>query len=226
MIQRVFQQAKKSQLDGVVVATDDARIFEHVLGFGGQAVMTATSHATGTDRCAEVAQMPGFSHFDHIVNVQGDEPFIQPEQINSVLDMLRKNQDFAVATLAKKISSTAILFNPNTIKAVFSQHGRALYFSRSPVPFVRGVGEADWLGNAPFFKHIGMYAFRRETLLQLAQLPQSPLEKAESLEQLRWMENGFAIGIATTEYDTKGIDSPEDLQEVLAELALITNNPQ
>ncbi len=225
MIQRVFKQAQKSGLDEVVVATDDGRIFDHVNGFGGKAVMTSEKHATGTDRCAEVAEMQLFSNFDLIINVQGDEPFIHPEQINIVLDMLLKKPDLAVGTLAKKINDDATLFNPNVIKVVFCKNGKALYFSRSPIPYVRGKKEADWLQHAQFYKHIGMYGFRRETLLQLANLPQSHLEIAESLEQLRWMENGFSIGISITEFETKGIDSPEDLQEVLANLGDERNEP-
>lgn len=213
MIQRVYEQAGKSnRVEERVVATDDARIFEHVRSFGGQAVMTRADHPSGTDRCAEVAQL--FPQADFVLNVQGDEPFIQPEQIDLLADTLVQSDNFSIATLARRISDPAQLFNPNVVKAVFSEHSGALYFSRQPVPFVRGAEPEKWLERQAFFKHIGLYGFRRDALLAVAQLPPSPLELAESLEQLRWLENGFRIAVGITELETLGVDVPEDLEKI------------
>jgi 3-deoxy-manno-octulosonate cytidylyltransferase (CMP-KDO synthetase) len=210
MINRVYQQVKKSKLaQAVIVATDDARIYEHVLEFGGQAVMTSPDHPSGTDRCAAVATL--FPTAEIILNVQGDEPFIQPEQIDLLAETLRTRPDFSIATLAKKITESEPLFNQNVVKVVFSTQGEAIYFSRHPIPFVRGQETQHWLQSHDFYKHIGLYAFRREALQAIAKLLPSPLEKAESLEQLRWIENGLKITIGVTELETIGIDVPEDL---------------
>ena len=214
MIRRVYEQASKSGLDEVVVATDDERIFRHVSDFGGNAVMTSPEHPSGTDRCAEVAALPEYADFEIVVNIQGDEPFIQPSQIDLAVDVLIKNKNCPIATLAKQIEQPEALFNPNVVKVVFDKKIQALYFSRSPVPFLRNVPQAEWLAQGRFFKHIGLYAFRRETLLAVAALPPGQLERAESLEQLRWLENGYAIAIALTEFETIGIDVPEDLLRV------------
>lgn len=213
MIQRVYEQAGKSnRVEERVVATDDTRIFEHVRSFGGQVVMTRTDHPSGTDRCAEVARL--FPEADFVLNVQGDEPFIQPEQIDLLADTLGQSDNFSIATLARRITEPAQLFNPNVVKAVFSEHSGALYFSRQPVPFVRGAEPEKWLDRQAFFKHIGLYGFRRDALLAVAQLPPSPLELAESLEQLRWLENGFRIAVGITELETLGVDVPEDLEKI------------
>ncbi len=211
MISRVYEQVHQANLDAVVVATDDERIRRHVEDFGGRAVMTSAAHASGTDRCAEVASLPAFSGFEIVVNIQGDEPFIRPSQIVQVADVLLKDESLPIATLAKKIEVPDVIFDPHTVKVVFDKNYRALYFSRSPLPFVRDSDKAEWPSVAPFFKHLGLYAFRRKTLLAVSALPPGLLERAESLEQLRWLENGFPIGIALTEYDSKGIDTPEDI---------------
>lgn len=210
MIQRVYEQVSKaSSIQEVIVATDDERIYKHVVAFG-KVVMTAEDHQSGTDRCAEV--LSKVTGFDIVVNIQGDEPFINPLQIDNVVSLLAENEDFDVATLAKKIDDEVTLFNPNAVKVVFDKKGKALYFSRSPIPHCRGKEQADWLARASFFKHIGMYAFRANKLLTLADLKQSTLELTESLEQLRWLENGYSIGVGLTEFETLGIDTPEDLE--------------
>lgn len=218
MVQRVYEQASQSSLEAVVVATDDLRIFDHVSTFGGKVVMTSDQHPSGTDRCAEVAAMPQYTGFQWVVNVQGDEPFIQPGQIDLALDFLTRNADCPIATLAKKIDpeSNLDLTDPNMVKVVFDIHQRALYFSRWPLPFHRNLPKEKWLAEGEFYKHIGLYAFRREALLEVANLPPSRLELAESLEQLRWLENGYQIGVALTEFESISIDSPADLEKVLS----------
>ena len=276
MIQRVYEQAKKA-LDYVVVATDDERIFDCVTSFGGLAVMTSADHPCGTNRCQEAyercslmvnalidkgelpEELPNVkwnSHQDVVINIQGDEPFIQPKQIEAVKAcfMLEGGQ---IATLVKPFSpqdGLAALRNPNSpkvviaplekaaaitkVSATFSLDassgvspiassvaspadgiiGKAVYFSRSVIPYLRGVKEEDWLQEAerkgqPFYKHIGLYAYRADVLAAITRLPLSPLEQAESLEQLRWIENGYEIRVALTEQQTIGIDTPEDLQQ-------------
>ena len=212
MIVRVVEQVKKSQLvDRIIVATDDERIFNHVSPFC-EVKMTASELASGTDRCASVLKTLGEPLSERIVvNVQGDEPFIQPEQIDLLVQFMLDNSICDIGTLIKKIDQPEDVFNPNIVKVVRSLENTALYFSRNPIPFVRGVEQKEWLGQTSFFKHIGMYAFRASVLMDLAELPVSSLEKAESLEQLRWLENGYSIGVAETELETRGIDTPEDL---------------
>ncbi|MFN0015425.1 MAG: 3-deoxy-manno-octulosonate cytidylyltransferase [Saprospiraceae bacterium] len=215
MIQRVCEQAGSATLlDQVVVATDDERIREHVLAFGGTALMTRPDHPSGTDRCAEVAAQ--FPQAKIVLNIQGDEPFVQPEQIDLLAKTLLKQPRFSIATLAKKIDQPEMLNNPNAVKVVFSQKHGAIYFSRHPVPFVRDALPENWLEGQAFYKHIGLYAYRRNTLLRIARLQPTPLERAESLEQLRWLENGLRIAVAITDLETIGIDTPEDLQKVLS----------
>ena len=212
MIQRVYEQATKvAALERVIVATDDGRIYQHVVDFGGEVQMTSLHHESGTDRCAEVAK--GLSHADIIINIQGDEPFIQPKQIEALIEPFLTYESINIATLAKRLDNTKALFNPNTVKVVFNQQQKALYFSRSPIPFVRDVDEEYWLEKRTFYKHIGLYGFRKEQLLALAQLPKSQLEKAESLEQLRWLEAGYEIFVGLTELETFGIDTPDDLKK-------------
>ena len=218
MIQRVYEQAKRvPDLSAVYVATDDARIFDHVEAFGGKAVMTLDSHQSGTDRCAEVLELLEDEEIGFVVNIQGDEPFISPEQIQQLIDIIRGNltgntsQNPPLATLAKQITSTKELFNDNVVKVVFDNQLSALYFSRNPIPFVRGKEREDWLTGHLFFKHIGLYAYRADVLLDIAKLQTGLLEKMESLEQLRWLENGFAIQCGITDKETIGIDTPEDL---------------
>jgi 3-deoxy-manno-octulosonate cytidylyltransferase (CMP-KDO synthetase) len=208
MIQRVYEQVQQASLvDEVVVATDDTRIFEHVQSFGGKVALTRADHPSGTDRCAEVAGL--FPDAEWVLNVQGDEPFVQPEQVDLLAHTLRQSD--GIATLAKRISDPALLTNPNVVKVVFSATAGALYFSRHPIPLVRGEEVSNWLSKHSFYKHIGLYGFRRNTLLELAALSPSPLEQAESLEQLRWLENGYRIAVGITELETVGIDTPEDL---------------
>ena len=213
MIQRVYEQASQSKLARqVIVATDDERIFKHIQAFGGEVMMTSASHQTGTERCAEIAAK---IEADLIINVQGDEPFIAPEQIDLLIDFLVKKPQFAIGTLAKRLESFEALCNSNTVKAVFNQLEEAIYFSRHPIPFARDTAPEKWLDKHQYYKHIGMYAYRRDTLLHIAQLTPTPLEKAESLEQLRWMENGIRIGITVSNLEAISIDTPEDLQRVL-----------
>lgn len=216
MIRRVYEQVGKSQrVNQAVVATDDLRIFDHVRSWGGEVVMTRPEHPSGTDRCAEVARR--FPAAKFVLNVQGDEPFIQPEQIDLLADTLISDHRFSIATLVKKIEQPDMLFNPNVVKAVFSESGAAIYFSRHPVPFVRGATPEQWWEKQFFYKHIGLYGFRKSTLLRIARLSPTPLELAESLEQLRWLEHGFRIRVGITELESVGIDTPEDLKELRIE---------
>lgn len=212
MVQRVYEQVLQvPEIQEVWVATDDARILEHVHSFGGRAVLTRADHPSGTDRCAEVCRL--FPDAEYILNIQGDEPFVQPEQIQLLLQTVQAGSS-GIATLAKKIEDSTLLGNPNTVKVVVNQLGQALYFSRHPIPFVRGSEPADWLELGLHYKHIGLYAFRRAALLEITQLPTSRLETAESLEQLRWLDNGYSIQVGLTELETIGIDTPEDLERV------------
>lgn len=216
MIQRVFEQVSKaSGISSVVVATDHSGIFDHVKKFGGVACMTREDHVSGTDRCFEALTQQKET-FDYVINVQGDEPFIQPNQIELLISLLDGKTE--IATLVKSIQSEEQLFNPNIVKAVINQKSQALYFSRSTIPHIRNTSDKEWLKKHTFFKHIGMYAYRSDVLEQLVRLPVSTLEKAESLEQLRWLENGFSISVAETKTETIGIDTPEDLNLALNQL--------
>ena len=213
MIQRVYEQAKKSKkLSDVVIATDHDNIYKHVEAFGGIACMTKETHVSGTDRCYEALSLQQ-SEFDYVINIQGDEPFIQPEQIDLLAGMLDGATE--IATLVKAIDSAEQLFNPNVVKAVISKNNQALYFSRATIPYLRNVSHEKWIAEHKFFKHIGMYAYRSDILQQLTQLPPSTLEKSESLEQLRWLENGFKISVAETSTETIGVDTPDDLKKAL-----------
>ncbi len=213
MIRRVYEQVIQSKrVDRAVVATDDQRIYDHVRSFGGDVQMTRPDHPSGTDRCAEVAQH--VPQADFVLNVQGDEPFIQPEQIDLLADTLTGSSVFSIATLAKKLELPEHLFNPNIVKVVFSEKNGAIYFSRQPIPFLRGVEPENWLAQHDYYKHIGLYGFRRTALMDIARLSPTPLERAESLEQLRWIENGLRIAVGVTELETIGIDAPEDLGKI------------
>ena len=212
MIQRVYEQAKSANLAEVLVATDDQRIFEHVQSFGGKAVMTGEHHQSGTDRCFEAYQQYN-QPFEYVINIQGDEPFIKPEQINLVAACF-DNPQTQLATLIKKIESPEELFNVNSPKVVFNKSGEALYFSRQPIPYCRNVPNDIWHRQHTYYKHIGIYGYRTDILEQITKLPPSALELAESLEQLRWLEHGFKIATAITEFETIGIDTPEDLERV------------
>lgn len=213
MIRRVYEQAKKADLlSEVAVATDDERIAEEIVKHGGNVVMTSGHHQSGTDRCAEaVKKMTG--EWNAVINIQGDEPFILPEQIN-LLASLFQNPEVEIGTLVKKLSDVSDLDNPNTMKVVLDVHGNGMYFSRSPIPFIRGTEKKDWLQKNLFYKHIGIYGYRADVLAKLTLLPQGKLEIAESLEQLRWLENGYKIRTAFTTLETISIDSPEDLEKL------------
>lgn len=211
MIQRVYEQAKKANLSRVVVATDDERIAEEVKKFGGDWIMTNSHHQSGTDRCAEVVQkLPGF---DVVINIQGDEPFIDPEQI-SLLCSCFDNKQVKLATLIKKVKDTDELFNSNIPKVVVNTNAEAIYFSRHPIPYIRNTEKENWLNNYQFYKHIGIYGYQTETLLAITKLKPSSLEIAESLEQLRWIENGYQIKTKITDIETLAIDTPEDLKKI------------
>lgn len=212
MICRVYEQASAAGLAEVIVATDDDRIFAHVQAFGGKAVMTAEHHQSGTDRCFEAYKLND-KPYEYIINIQGDEPFIKPEQIDLVANCFQR-PNTQLATLVKKITTEEELFNVNAPKVVLSTSGDALYFSRQPIPYCRNVPQDIWHKQHKYFKHIGIYGYRADILEQITQLPPSALELAESLEQLRWLENGFKITTALTEFETIGIDSPEDLLKV------------
>ncbi len=212
VIQRVYEQVKKVLTD-VVVATDDERIYKTVEGFGGRAIMTREDHKSGTDRCYEAYQKVG-KEYDVVINVQGDEPFIQPEQIRTLMTCF-EDEATQIATLVKPFAQADgldALRNPNSPKVVVSDDGRAIYFSRSVIPYLRGVGEEEWLSRHTYYKHIGLYAYRAETLGEITRLPQSTLEKVESLEQLRWIDNGYVIKVGETNVETIGIDTPADLE--------------
>ena len=209
VIQRVYEQAS-SVLSEVYVATDDERIYQCVESFGGRAVMTRTDHKSGTDRIQEAVEKIG-TDADVIINVQGDEPFIQPSQVETLMHLFDASET-QIGTLGKPFESLEAVENPNSPKIVTDVRGFALYFSRSIIPFIRGVERADWFGQYPFLKHLGIYAYRRNVLAEVTQLPQSSLEKAESLEQLRWLQNGYRIRVGLTDVETIGIDTPEDLQ--------------
>ncbi|OKS85500.1 3-deoxy-manno-octulosonate cytidylyltransferase [Mucilaginibacter polytrichastri] len=209
MIQRVYEQAKKCvSISEVVVATDDDRIFDHVHAFGGKAVMTSAEHQSGTDRCAEVAIL--HPEYDVIINIQGDEPYIDPEQLTKVATCFT-DPETQLATLIKKVLTEEELHNVNSPKVIINRFAEAIYFSRSPLPHIRGQQPANWLQHFTYFKHIGVYGYRADILQQITKLPISSLEKAESLEQLRWIENGYRIKVAETELETHAIDTPEDL---------------
>ncbi|MBI3236003.1 MAG: 3-deoxy-manno-octulosonate cytidylyltransferase [Bacteroidetes bacterium] len=213
MIERVYNQCIKTN-QRTIVATDDNRIYEHVQAFGGEVVLTQSDHISGTDRCAEVFKNLNLDSNEIVVNVQGDEPFIKPEQILSVIDVF-KNKDAQIATLCKKISDYESLHNSNVVKLVKNEQGKTIYFSRQPIPFLRNKNPEIWHQEHQYFKHIGIYAFKGSALQKVSELTPSPLELAESLEQLRWLENDYKIYAIETEFQSPAIDTPEDLQQVL-----------
>ena len=209
VIQHVYEQTS-SVLSEVWVATDDDRIREAVEKFGGRVVMTRADHKSGTDRIEEAAEKTG-TQADVVINIQGDEPFVQPSQIKTLMQLF-DNADTQIGTLGKHFENIEAVNNPNSPKIVTDKQGFALYFSRSVIPYIRGFQDSEWLSHFPFLKHLGLYAYRREVLHKITQLPQSSLEIAESLEQLRWLENGYRIRVGLTDVETVGIDTPEDLQ--------------
>lgn len=213
MIQRVCEQAWKSKLDDVVVATDDIRIADEVLKFGGKYVMTDPRHQSGTDRCCEALEILE-EQYDAVINIQGDEPFIDPQHINLLVDMISRD-DTQLASLVKRIDDEEELFGSNKVKVVMDKSGNALYFSRNPIPYMRNVAHKKWLQKGCFFQHLGIYAYKAATLRQIATMQPTALELAESLEQLRWLENGLAIRMAVVEADSLAIDSPADLAKAI-----------
>ncbi|MDI1235149.1 MAG: 3-deoxy-manno-octulosonate cytidylyltransferase [bacterium] len=212
LVQRTYLQATKAKLHAkVVVATDDEKIYEHVSGFG-ECIMTSANHISGTDRCFEVADVLNYD-FDVLINLQGDEPFILPEQIEALAAAF-DNPAIDIATLKKFIRTEADLFNPNMVKVICDGNDQAIYFSRHAIPYLRGVESAEWVNKFGYYRHVGMYAFKREAISKLKDLQASGLELAESLEQLRWLENGFKIKVLKTEFVSPAIDTPADLRAV------------
>jgi 3-deoxy-manno-octulosonate cytidylyltransferase (CMP-KDO synthetase) len=216
IIQHVYDKSKPA-LEWIYVATDDKRIFDEVKRFGGKVVMTSSSHRSGTDRCAEaleIIEKKSAVKFDVVINIQGDEPFIQEEQISQLAELF-KDPASQITTLVKEINKREDIFDPNKPKVVLDTNGFALIFSRSPVPFLRGLAKEDWPGDYIFYKHIGIYGYRASVLKEITHLPASDIEIAESLEQLRWLSNGYKIKTAVTTHESIGIDTPEDLEKAL-----------
>jgi 3-deoxy-manno-octulosonate cytidylyltransferase (CMP-KDO synthetase) len=215
MIRRVYEQALQCPLlDELVIATDDKRIVDCVHSFNGNVLLTSETLNSGTERChAVVESLAGDAGFGAVINIQGDEPFIDPEQISELAGLIGE-KDVHIGTLVKKITGTKDLTDPNVVKVVFDKNYRALYFSRQPIPYLRGYGITEWHRERNYYKHIGIYGYRTEILREITHLPVSPLEKAESLEQLRWVENGYAIRVRETDYDSIAIDTPADLLKI------------
>ena len=214
MIQRVYEQASKcGSLDKVVVATDDARIAEHVVSFGGEVVMTKEEHPSGTDRCWDALQQIG-GNYKYVINIQGDEPFIDPSQIDTLASVLKEGTT-ELATLIIPVDSHEVLFDMGEVKVVLNDYQEGMYFSRMVIPYVKGVPQEEWHKHHNYYRHVGMYAYRADVLEQVCKLSVSSLEKAESLEQLRWLEAGFKIKCAITNFDSHCVDTPEDVEKVL-----------
>ena len=214
MLQRVYEQAAKSTLlNYVVVATDDEKIAAHVQDFGGNVVMTSTQHPSGTDRCWEaLQQLTG--DYRYVINIQGDEPFIEPAQIDELAAILLDGST-ELATQMIAVNNHAVLFNKGEVKIVLNTNNEALYFSRMVIPFIKGVDEKEWHKHHTYYRHVGMYAYRRDVLEKITRLPVSALEAAESLEQLRWVQNGYKVKCVITQYESHCIDTPEDVEKVL-----------
>jgi len=216
MIQRVYEQSSRcTSLDRVIVATDHELIEKHVAFFGGNVIMTGSHHQSGTERCAEVlSKLAGRNEtYDAVVNIQGDEPYIDPRQIDQVVRCFDR-EEVLIATLAKKILLETELNDPNVVKVIFGINNQAIYFSRSVIPFTQGKEKPDWIHASDYYKHIGIYGYRTNILQALVRLRTSPLEKAESLEQLRWLENGFPVYVQETVYESIAIDTPSDLLKI------------
>lgn len=214
MIQRVYEQAMKAdRLAEVMVATDDQRIFDAVTGFGGKAIMTSTKHHSGTDRCCEVIEKMN-GRFGAVVNIQGDEPYVNPLEINQIAEIISENGT-SLASLCRPIREYDELISRNAVKVVLDKNGKALYFSRHAIPFMRNeADETKWIEKRTYYKHLGIYAYKADVLKEIAALPQSGLEIAESLEQLRWLENGYTIKMGVTEFDSYSVDVPEDILKI------------
>jgi len=218
MIQRVYEQAAKA-ISEVWVATDDQRIVDTVKKFDGNVVMTSTEHRSGTDRCAEAvlkaSEITG-KNYDVVINVQGDEPFMQPDQIELITECFNASPSTQIATLIQPILKNEDIFRSDMVKVILDNEQNAIYFSRSPIPYIVRTDESKWLENYSFYGHVGLYAYRNDILQKLSKLKEGLLEKVESLEQLRWIENGFKIKTNVTDSDSFGIDTPEDLELALA----------
>ena len=211
MIQRVYEQTKQAQnLDEVCIVTDSERVFDHCKAFCKTVAMSSLNHQSGTDRCAELASA---LDTDWVINIQGDEPFISPVQIDQLAEFILQNPEIQIATQYQKIKSSEELFNPSVVKLVKASDHKVLYFSRSAIPFVRNSEPSQWLSKHEYYRHVGMYAYRKNTLLEISQLKSSPLELSESLEQLRWLENSFSIFACETSESNFGIDTIEDLEK-------------
>lgn len=225
MIRRVYERVSEYYED-CCIATDDERIMREAKSFGGRAVMTSAEHRSGTDRCAEALDryeaMTG-RRFDAVINVQGDEPFVSREHLQKICDIFSL-QSVQIGTLVKRFGADEDIFNPNSPKVAVAADGRALYFSRSVIPYIRGAAQGEWQAAWPFLKHIGIYGYRADVLREITGLPQGELEKAESLEQLRWLENGYTIMTALAEEGTIAIDTPEDLARILETVGKIAAN--
>ena len=214
MIQRVYEQCgKAAKLSSILIATDDQRIFDHVQSFGGKAWMTSPEHQSGTDRCAEIIQAGKAGEWDAVINIQGDEPYIHPEQIDMLCAVL-EDKNVSIATLVKKINDSSELFNHNNVKVVLNNKMDAIYFSRSPIPYNRNFPEQEWLKHSTYYKHIGIYGYKTKTLAEISGLAKTNLEITESLEQLRWIENGYQIKAAVTNLESVAIDTPDDLLKI------------
>jgi len=217
MIQRVYEQSvRATSLSDLIVATDDKRIEKKVLDFGGKVILTSTTHKSGTERCREVIdelQADG-NIFDIIINIQGDEPYISPKQIDQVA-LCFKSTDVQIATLIKKITTPEDLFNPNVNKVIINKNQQAIYFSRQAIPFIQNSDKQEWVRKHDFYKHIGIYAYRTNILKEITKLNITPLEKVESLEQLRWLENGYKITVSETDMESYAVDTPDDLLKFL-----------
>lgn len=218
MIQRVFEKASSAiTLNRVIVATDDMRISDHVKGFGGEVMITSADHPSGTDRIMEVIGKleNELHHYNIVVNIQGDEPFLQPEQIDQLTGCLN-DPETGIATLARIINTREELLDPNCVKVIKDNRGFALYFSRQAIPFIRDYKDDEWIKHYDFLKHLGLYAYRTDVLKKITSLKQGRLEMAESLEQLRWLENGFKIKVIITDNESLSIDRPADLEKAIA----------
>jgi 3-deoxy-manno-octulosonate cytidylyltransferase (CMP-KDO synthetase) len=214
MIQRVVEQARNAgSLSDVVVATDDERIETHVKSFGGKAVMTSPDHQSGTDRCFEALEQLGKGNWDVVVNIQGDEPYILPQQIDLVCSCFT-SPSVQIATLVKKVKDLEELVNVNSPKVIIDHHKQAIYFSRTPIPYYRGKEQSQWLDLHTYYKHIGIYAYRSDVLESITRIAPSSLEMAESLEQLRWIENGYRIDVEVTDFESIAVDTPEDIHRL------------
>ncbi len=221
MIQRVYEQASKAGvLSEIYVATDDQRIADTINELGGKVFMTSSSHQSGTERCNEVAEKllktGKINTRDIIINIQCDEPFLHPEQISTVISCF-DNKDVQISTLVKKIQTTDELLNKNVVKVILNKYKQAIYFSRQPIPMIRGKPEDQWISQYDYYKHIGIYAYRTNVLQEITRLDVSLLEKAESLEQLRWIEHGYRIHANITQFDSQAVDTPADLSKFITE---------